>query len=260
MRVGDHVPAGSVGPVFGHGFERISGVAQAFGHLLAVFVQHQTIRDHVFEGHAIKYHHGDGVEGIKPAPRLVNPFGDEVGGVAEPEFVLVFKRIMPLCVGHGTRVEPYVDQVEFAVQRFAVVGYQHDLVNVGAVQVFGHFLGFAQNRIGFADFFLQLLDRTDALFLCPILAAPDGQRDAPVTRAGKVPVLQVFKPFAKTPFTRCSGFPVDGLVQFKHTLLHRRSLDEPTVERVIQHRAVGTPAVWIRVYVFFGPEQFVLFF
>ncbi len=127
------------------------------------------------------------------------------------------------------------------------------------MQVFGYLLGFAQNCICFYNFVLQLLYRTNALFLGAILAAPDGQRDAPVAGAGKVPVLEVFQPFAKAAFTGCGGFPVDGLVQFKHALLHGRRLDKPTIEWIVQHGAVSAPAVWIRVDVFFGTEKFVFF-
>ncbi len=100
LGVGDHVPTGSVGTVFGYSFKRIRRVAEALGHLLAVFVQYQTVRNHVFERHTVEYHHGDGVERIKPAPRLVNAFGDEVSRVAEFEFFYIFKRVMPLCIRH----------------------------------------------------------------------------------------------------------------------------------------------------------------
>ena len=200
--VGNHVPAGGIGAVFVNRFEGVYRVAQAFGHFLAIFVQYQTIGYHVFEGHTVEHHHGDGVQGIKPAPGLIHALGDEVGRVTELEVFLVFKRIVPLRIRHGARVEPNVDQVEFAVQRLAVIGYQHDLVNVGAVQVFGHSLVFAQGGIGLVDLILQFLNRTDAFFQGTLLVAPNWERDAPVARAGEVPVLQVFEPFAKTAFTR----------------------------------------------------------
>ena len=77
--IGDHVPAGSIGAVGTDGVKRIDHIAEAFRHFHAVFIEHEAIGDHVFVGYTVKDHGGDGVEGVKPTPRLVHSFCNEVG-------------------------------------------------------------------------------------------------------------------------------------------------------------------------------------
>ena len=57
----------------------------------------------------------------EPSACLVNTLGNEVGRIklAIVKTILVFKRIVDLCVWHGTGIEPHVDQVGLAVHRAA---------------------------------------------------------------------------------------------------------------------------------------------
>ena len=54
--------------------------------------------------------------------------------------------------------------------------------------------------------------------------------------------------------------PVDGLVEFKHTVFLCRRTDEPRVQRIIEHGFVCTPAVWVVVHVLLYLECCTLFF
>ena len=135
LGVGHHIPARGVGAVLAQGLERIDGIAEPFGHLVAVFIQHQAVRHHVFVGHRIEDHGGDGVQGKEPAARLVHALGNEIGRKTMRKLVFILKRIVQLGVGHGPAVEPYVDEVAFSLHGFARSRNQGDAVHVGAVQV-----------------------------------------------------------------------------------------------------------------------------
>ena len=58
LRIGYHVPAHGVRPVFIHYVERVYGVAEPLAHFVAVFVEHQTVGDDVPEGDRIEEHGG----------------------------------------------------------------------------------------------------------------------------------------------------------------------------------------------------------
>ena len=133
LRVRDHVPTYRVRPVFFEHFERIDGVAEALAHLVAVLVEHQTVRNDVFERHAVEQHRGQREE---PAARLVHSFGYVIGRIYFSELRIAdLERIVHLGVGHGPRIEPHVDQVALAHHLFTFVGYQHDVVHIGPVQI-----------------------------------------------------------------------------------------------------------------------------
>ena len=102
---------------------------------------------------------------------------------------------------------------------------------------------------------VELLQGADALFLLAVFRAPDGQRRAPVAAAAQVPVLDVLQPLAKAARTGGSGFPGDGLVQGHHLILHGAGLDEPAVQRVVQHGKVCAPAVRITVHMLLHLER-----
>ena len=77
------------------------------------------------------------MQGEEPSTGLVHTLGDEVGrivGAVVHDF-LVLERIVQLCIGHGTRVEPYVDEVELALHGLAVLRHEDDVVHIGAVEV-----------------------------------------------------------------------------------------------------------------------------
>ncbi len=210
----------------------------------------------------------------EPAARLIDALGDEVGRVDVAESLLVFERVVHLCIGHGARVEPYVDQIGFAVHRLALGRYQDDLIHVGPVEVdvgrrvvllrhvadlevlvgiFGHESG--GDRL--LDLAHQLPDRADALELRVVFRRPHRQRRAPEARTREVPVDQPFEPLAEAARAGRLGFPADGLVEFDHAVAQRRGADEPRVERVVEHRFVGAPAVGVGVGVLLDLEDLV---
>ena len=80
LGVRNHVPAGRVGPVLAQGLERINGIAQSLGHLLAVLIEDQAIADNVFVRHGIEDHRGNRVQRIEPAAGLVHALRNEVSG------------------------------------------------------------------------------------------------------------------------------------------------------------------------------------
>ena len=111
LSVGNHVPAGRVGAVLAQGLERIHGVAQSLGHLLAVLIQDQAIADNVFVRYGIEDHRGNRVQRVEPAAGLVHALRNEVGRVrlTRVDFFFVFKRVMPLGIRHGPAVKPDVN-------------------------------------------------------------------------------------------------------------------------------------------------------
>ena len=70
----------------------------------------------------------------------------------------------------------------------------------------------------------------------------------------QVPVHHIFQPVAKTAFAGAFGFPVDGFIEVNHPVFQCSSLYEPGIQRVIQDRFVGPPAMRIIVLVFLDPE------
>src|SRR5690606_37775959 len=113
-----------VGAVFSQGIERIDDIAQTFRHLIPVLVKHETIGYYVPEGEAgiivlavylrnlltgIIDQNGDGMQSKEPATGLVYAFSNKISRVVLFEDILVFKRVVPLRVGHGAGIEPDVD-------------------------------------------------------------------------------------------------------------------------------------------------------
>ena len=248
-----------------------------FRHLVALCVEHQTGRNHVFEGDRVEHHRGDGVEREEPAARLINALVNEVGGESQPlvDGIAVFKRIVHLRVGHGTRVEPHVDEVALALHRLAVGGCQHDFIDIRTMQVdsvvvrlrhiaWHETLVFQRVRRHYAsldslfDFVVKFLDRPDAFLGFALFVAPNRQWCTPETATRKVPVVQVFEPVAKSARSRGFGMPADGLVQLGHTLLLRRRADKPRIERIVEHGLVGAPAMGIVVDVFLNFKHLAL--
>ena len=95
------------------------------------------------------------MQGEEPATCLVNTLVDKVGGIElrrdsislisavnqrltvglSTTSHLTLKRIVQLRIRHRTRVEPYVDKIALTVHRFALIVHQHDIIDIGAVQV-----------------------------------------------------------------------------------------------------------------------------
>ena len=184
--------------MFRNHFKRINGIAEALGHFVTVFVQHETIADNRFERDLVKDHGGNGMEREEPTTGLVHAFCDEIGGeeVTLVKFFLVLKRIVQLSVGHGAGIEPNVNEVSLAAHGSTGGRNEHNLINVGAVQVNAVIVlsaevsrnkTFLLQRIRFHetalyalfDFCIELFQRGDAHFLFRVGVAPDGQRCSP---------------------------------------------------------------------------------
>ena len=213
------------------------------------------------------------MKGIEPATCLVYTFGNEIGRVYRTavEQLLILKRIVYLSVWHSTRIEPHINEIEFAFHNLACGRHKLYIIDVWAVQVYLvvvflaviarnkafilvwvalHYTG--SNRLFY--FIVQFGNRANAYSLT-IFASPYRQWSTPVTAAAQVPVIEIFEPLAETACTGRFRFPDDSLVEFAHTLLHLRSTHEPAVEWVIEHRLVCTPAVRIIMHVLFYLER-----
>ena len=77
------------------------------------------------------------MEGKEPSAGLVLTFGNEVGGIeaARVKTFFVFKGIVNLGIWHCAGVEPHIDEVGFAMHRLAGGAEEHDVVDVGAMEV-----------------------------------------------------------------------------------------------------------------------------
>ena len=168
---------------------------------------------------------------------------------------------MPLGVGHGTGVEPDVDEVGLPVHFAARFAHQHDGVDKGAVQIeVLRNLPVHESRLyGALHLRAQLGQGADAFFFAAVFGAPYGQGCAPVARAAQVPVDQVFQPVAKASGAGGCGLPVDRFVQLHQAFLAGRSADEPGVDGIIEYGLVGAPAMRIGMHEFLHPEGFVFF-
>ncbi len=140
------------------------------------------------------------MQGVEPAAGLIDRLADVVGGELRLELILVLEGIVPLGVGHGTRVKPDVDEIEDADHLAAAFGARiHDGIDVWPMEV-----EVAQVAAGLIG---QLLDGADAVAMLAIGALPDGQRRAPVALTAQGPVDVVLKPVAEAPLAGCGRGP-----------------------------------------------------
>mmetsp|Transcript_20911 Transcript_20911/g.40517 ORF Transcript_20911/g.40517 Transcript_20911/m.40517 type:complete len:374 (-) Transcript_20911:867-1988(-) len=117
---------------------RVRVVLQPLGHLLAVSRQHQPVDDEILEGGLAKESRGDDHERVEPSACLVESLGDEVGGELGFEALLVLERVVELAVGHGSGLEPAVEDFGGALHGgvpFAPGVRDGDMVNLVAVDV-----------------------------------------------------------------------------------------------------------------------------
>src|SRR5690606_35590295 len=64
-----------------------------------------------FVRHAVHDQCGYGMEGVKPAARLIDPLGDEICREGVAKAILVLEGVVALREGHRSRVEPDVDKI-----------------------------------------------------------------------------------------------------------------------------------------------------
>ena len=72
---------------------------------------------------------------VEPTACLVHPLGNEVRRKILFKPLHVVERVVHLCVRHGTRVEPDIDQVRLTEHLFTAFAHQHYLIHEGPVQV-----------------------------------------------------------------------------------------------------------------------------
>ena len=139
---------------------------------------------------------------------------------------------------------------------------QIDLVVISLTHVFGikrlknrglHKAGldrFVNGRFEFGD-------RSDYALFRGVFCSPNGQWNSPVPGSRKVPIIRIGQPVAKTTLSGRLRLPVDFFIEFNHALLHLSHLYKPRVKRIIQHRLVCSPAIWIRVNVLLYLKGFI---
>ena len=116
-------PAHGIGAVPIEHLVDVGIVTQRFAHLRTVVTEHDSVRHAGFECRPVEQCRRQNMQRVKPAPGLSDVLDDEVAGImavdllarvggidsVEPLFIL--ERVMHLGIGHGTRVEPHVEDV-----------------------------------------------------------------------------------------------------------------------------------------------------
>ena len=248
----EQVPAQGVGALAVEHVVGLHHVAAALAHLLAVGVEDVAQAEHRLVGAAALDQGGHRQQAVEPAAGLVDRLGDEVGREPLAERLVVLERIVPLREGHGARVEPGVDHLGHAAHVGAALGAaQHDVVDVGPVQL--EVVGRRRDR-----HLAQLGDAAHAMRVA-LLAAPHGQRRAPVAVARQGPVDVVLEPLAEAAVLDVLGVPGDGLVGGQQVVLDGRRLHVPGRLGVVEQRRVAAPAERIAVLVgHLGQQQAAL--
>ena len=242
---GQVVPAERVGAVLVDDVPGHDDVAQRLRHLLALRVGDVAEAEHRAVGRLVEEQRGDRDQGVEPAARLVDRLADVVRGEGLLEARLALERRVALGERHRARVEPDVDHDGLAAHLLAALRARPGvLVDVRAVRV-GQLAARA---------LLDLGERAQALRVA-VLAAPDGQRRAPVALARDRPVDVVLQPLAEAPVLDVRRVPGDGLVGGEQALAHRRRADVPGRLGVVEERRAAAPAVRVGVQEPLGAEQ-----
>ena len=210
------------------------------------------------------------MQGVEPASGLVHSLGDEVRSTAEIGTVPASEPC--LCIRHRSGVEPHVYEVGLPGHLAPARAHEEDIVHVRTVEVYpvvillAHIIrveALVPERIGlhksgfysFVDLIVELPHRTYADFFPAVIAAPYRERCSPIAAAAEVPVLDVFQPLAESSAAGGFRLPFYAVVELHHLLAHCGGAYKPAVERVVEHRFVGTPAVRIAVHVLFDTEH-----
>ena len=224
------------------GFHQIIGrrvVAQALGHLLAVFGKHQPVDDDVAERRFVEQRRGQHHQRVEPAARLVEPFGDVFGGKALRENPLVLERVVQLRVGHGAGFEPAIQHLlHTPVHACLAVHGEGERIHVFAVQV----------RHANSGEFFQLVQGTNAADVAGFVVDPDRQWRAPHPVARDRPVRGAVQPVAEASVFDVSRHPQHLLVGGHQVVAEIRNAHEPRRHGAVDERFVRAVAVRIAVY------------
>ena len=228
------IPADRVGAVGLQRLKGVDGVALGFTHLLAIFILHMPQHNDILKAGPVEHQGGNGVQRIEPAAGLIHCLADEVGGELRLKQLLILKGIVVLRKGHGTGIEPAVDDLRHTVHLLAALGAADGHgVNEGTVQL--DVLGAVVAHL------LQFLNGTNGMALAAF-ALPDVEGGAPITVAAQTPVLDILQPVAKAALANALRDPVDGIIVADEVILHCRHLDEPALAGIVQQGGIAAPA------------------
>ena len=231
------VPAERVGAVLVDDVPRHDDVAERLRHLLALRVGDVAEDEHRPVGRLVEQQRRDRDQRVEPAARLVDRLADVVRGERRAEQLLVLERRVALRERHRAGVEPDVDHLGHAAHlAVALRARPGVLVDERAVRV---------GQLA-AGALLDLGDRSEALGVA-VLAAPDGQRRAPVALARDRPVDVVLQPLAEAAVLDVRRVPLDRLVRREQPVAQRRRADVPRRLGVVDQRRAAAPAVRVGV-------------
>ena len=204
-----------------------------------------------FECRPVEQRGGQHVQCIEPAAGLADVLDDEIARVMAVEPLLVLERVVHLRVGHGTRVEPHVQDVGDAPHRAAaggVVGVgPGQLVDVGPVQIGGPH---AEVALQFVEAAVDVDARIGR-----VVRLPHRNRAAPVAVSRDRPVAGALQPLAELAVLDVFGIPGDLLVQLHHAVPECGDGHEPRRHRAVDQRVSAAPAVRVGVLVGLVAEQ-----
>ena len=205
-------------------------VALGLGHLPPLLVHDVAEADHVAVGGAVEHQGVDGEQAVEPAARLVDGLADVVGG--ERRRPVVASQVVLLGAGHRARVEPGVEhRRDPSGGALAGRAREGDVVDERTVEVEGGEVGPGEGR--------QLGHRPHAGVVA-LVAAPDGQRGAPVAVAGQRPVDVGLEPLPEAAVLDVVGVPPDGLVLAEQGVAAGLGAGEPRGLGPVDERACRT--------------------
>ena len=235
----DQVQAQCIGAVVFHQLVRWRVVAQALGHLLAVFGKHHAVDDDIAERRLLEQRRREHHQRVEPAAGLVEAFGDVLRREAGLEQVAVLERIVQLRIGHRARFEPAVqDFLDPPVHAVLAVDRERQRVHMLAMQVVD----------AHAGHLLEFVTRTDAPGIARDIIDPDRQRRAPDAVPGDGPVDGVLDPVAEAAVLDVLRHPPHFVVACPQIVGEIGDAHEPGRHRPIDERRVGAVAVRVAVH------------
>ena len=136
------IPADRIGAVFLQGVKGVDGIALGLAHLLAVLILDMAEDDDILIGRLVKEKRRLRKQGVEPASRLIHGLGDKLGRELGLEKLFILKRIVVLCKGHGSGVEPAVDDLRYPVHFLTAFGAgNHHIIDKRPVKL--HLAGIA---------------------------------------------------------------------------------------------------------------------
>ncbi len=244
------IPAHGVGALFIQNAPRIDYVALVLTHFYSVRIVYVSQYDTRFEGRAVKQNGRNHEQRVEPAARLIDCFGDEIGGEGFFKYLFILERIMILRERHRTRIEPAIDYFGRAFHLpAALVALTGQMIQIRTVQF---------DICRRAAFFLKFPSGSDHLDPAAVFAYPYGQRRPPVAVARKPPVDHVFKEVTHTSVFDRFGDPVHRTVGGNEAVFYFCHFDKPTGARIVKQRRIAPPTMRITVFKrnFFKEQSF----